>query len=79
MACGWPTPCKPQHLRLTHSGDVNGKPRWDPQGQWWSFLASRDEPEKMQGWKRKTKPPLVLDRFHFKQDIEGYLGPQKTI
>ena len=31
----------------------------------------------MEGWKRKTKPPLVLDRFHFKQDVEGYLGPQK--
>ncbi len=121
-----------QHLRLTHSGDVNGKPRWDPQGQWLTFLASRgedeearknaqvwrlnrsggeaqqvttvktgvndfrwspdgkhmvlvvtdadprDEPEKMEGWKRKTKPPIVLDRFHFKQDIEGYLGQQKN-
>ena len=121
-----------QHLRLTHSGDVNGKPRWDPQGQWLAFLASRgedeearknaqvwrlnrsggeaqqvttvktgvndyrwspdskqmvlvvadadprDEPEQMEGWKRKTKPPIVLDRFHFKQDIEGYLGPQKN-
>ena len=121
-----------QHLRLTHSGDVNGKPRWDPQGQWLAFLASRgedeearmnalvwrlnrsggeaqqvttvktgvndyrwspdgkqmvlvvtdadprDEPEQMEGWKRKTKPPIVLDRFHFKQDIEGYLGAQKN-
>lgn len=121
-----------QHLRLTHSGDVNGKPRWDPQGQWLAFLAyrgedeearknaqvwrlnrsggeaqqvttvktgvndyrwspdgkqlvlvvtdadPRDEPERMEGWKRKTKPPIVLDRFHFKQDIEGYLGAQKN-
>ncbi len=32
-----------------------------------------DEPEKMAGWKRKTAPPIVLDRYHFKQDIDGYL------
>ena len=121
-----------QHLRLTHSGDVSGKPQWDPQSQWLAFLASRgedeearknaqvwrlsrsggeaqqvttiktgvrdyrwspdgkqlvlvvgdadprEEPEKMEGWMRKTKPPIVLDRFHFKQDIDGYLGPQKN-
>jgi dipeptidyl aminopeptidase/acylaminoacyl peptidase len=32
-----------------------------------------DDPEKMEGWKRKTKPPIVIDRYHFKQDITGYL------
>lgn len=32
-----------------------------------------EEPEKMEGWKRKAKPPIVLDRYHFKQDREGYL------
>jgi dipeptidyl aminopeptidase/acylaminoacyl peptidase len=32
-----------------------------------------DEPEKLEGWKRKTKPPIVIDRYHFKQDREGYL------
>jgi dipeptidyl aminopeptidase/acylaminoacyl peptidase len=31
------------------------------------------EPEKMEGWKRKTAPPIVIDRYHFKQDREGYL------
>jgi dipeptidyl aminopeptidase/acylaminoacyl peptidase len=31
------------------------------------------EPEKMDGWKRKTKPPIVIDRYHFKQDRDGYL------
>jgi dipeptidyl aminopeptidase/acylaminoacyl peptidase len=34
----------------------------------------RDEPEKMEGWKRKTAPPIVIDRYHFKQDRSGYLG-----
>lgn len=32
-----------------------------------------DEPEKLEGWKRKTAPPIVLDRYHFKQDRAGYL------
>lgn len=32
-----------------------------------------DEPEKMEGWKRKTVPPIVIDRYHFKQDRVGYL------
>ncbi|MEW5982262.1 MAG: S9 family peptidase [Acidobacteriota bacterium] len=32
-----------------------------------------DEPEKMEGWKRKTAPPIVIDRYHFKQDRSGYL------
>ncbi len=33
------------------------------------------EPEKKEGWKRKTKPPIVIDRYHFKEDRQGYLGP----
>ena len=32
-----------------------------------------DEPEKMDGWKRKTAPPIVIDRYHFKEDRTGYL------
>jgi dipeptidyl aminopeptidase/acylaminoacyl peptidase len=32
-----------------------------------------DEPEKLEGWKRKTEPPIVIDRYHFKEDREGYL------
>jgi dipeptidyl aminopeptidase/acylaminoacyl peptidase len=32
-----------------------------------------DEPEKMEGWKRKTKPPIVVDRYRFKRDHAGYL------
>ncbi|MBZ5498309.1 MAG: S9 family peptidase [Acidobacteriia bacterium] len=32
------------------------------------------EPEKLEGWKRKTRPPIVIDRYHFKEDREGYLG-----
>ena len=32
-----------------------------------------DEPEKTVDGKPKTKPPIVLDRYRFKQDVEGYL------
>ena len=33
-----------------------------------------DDPEKKEGWKRKTKPPIEIDRYHFKQDVQGYLA-----
>ncbi len=36
------------------------------------------DPEKKEGWKRKAKPPVVIDRYHFKQDREGYLGQLRT-
>jgi dipeptidyl aminopeptidase/acylaminoacyl peptidase len=32
-----------------------------------------EDPEKKAGWERKTKPPLVLDRYFFKRDRDGYL------
>jgi dipeptidyl aminopeptidase/acylaminoacyl peptidase len=50
---------------------------WSPDGKRLVFLSSdvdpADEPEKMEGWKKKAKPPIVIDRYHFKQDREGYL------
>jgi dipeptidyl aminopeptidase/acylaminoacyl peptidase len=36
------------------------------------------EPEKLEGWKHKARPPIVIDRYHFKQDREGYLGSLHT-
>ena len=37
-----------------------------------------DDPEKMEGWKRKTKPPIVVDRYAFKNDESGYLGKLRS-
>jgi len=36
------------------------------------------DPEKMEGWKRKTKPPIVIDRYGFKNDESGYLGKLRS-
>lgn len=51
--------------------------QWAPDGARLAFVMSdedpADEPEKMEGWKRKTAPPIVLDRYHFKEDRTGYL------
>ena len=50
---------------------------WSPDSKTFVFTKSdkdpADEPEKMEGWKRKTAPPIVIDRYHFKQDRDGYL------
>ena len=50
---------------------------WSPDSKTFVFTKDdkdpADEPEKMEGWKRKTAPPIVIDRYHFKQDRDGYL------
>jgi len=55
-------------------GDI----QWSPDSTRIAFTHDdedpRDEPEKMEGWKRKTTPPIVIDRYHFKEDRTGYLG-----
>jgi dipeptidyl aminopeptidase/acylaminoacyl peptidase len=54
-------------------GDI----QWSPDSTRLAFTAEdpdpADEPEKMDGWKRKTAPPIVIDRYHFKEDRSGYL------
>jgi dipeptidyl aminopeptidase/acylaminoacyl peptidase len=55
---------------------------WSPDGKRMVLVVAdpdpRDEPEQMPGWKRKTLPPIVIDRFLFKHDRDGYLGPQQS-
>lgn len=55
-------------------GDI----QWSPDSTRIAFTHDdedpRDDPEKMDGWKRKTTPPVVIDRYHFKEDRTGYLG-----
>jgi dipeptidyl aminopeptidase/acylaminoacyl peptidase len=51
--------------------------QWSPDSTRIAFTAEdqdpAEEPEKLDGWKRKTPPPIVIDRYHFKQDRRGYL------
>ncbi|MGE5362097.1 MAG: TolB family protein, partial [Bacteroidales bacterium] len=55
---------------------------WSPDGKRLVLVVNdfdpNSDPEKKEGWKRKTRPPIVIDRYHFKQDRDGYLGPQHT-
>jgi dipeptidyl aminopeptidase/acylaminoacyl peptidase len=50
---------------------------WSPDSTRIAFVATdpdpNDEPEKKEGWKRKTPPPIVIDRYAFKRDRDGYL------
>src|SRR5215203_6719161 len=56
---------------------------WSPDGK--RLVLAVDDPdpndaaekEKKEG-KPGTKPPIVIDRYHFKQDRQGYLGAQRT-
>ena len=51
--------------------------QWSPDSTRIAFVADdqdpAEEPEKLDGWKRKTAPPIVIDRYRFKQDRTGYL------
>ncbi len=51
--------------------------QWSPDSTRIAFTADdqdpADEPEKLEGWKRKTAPPIVIDRYQFKRDRAGYL------
>jgi dipeptidyl aminopeptidase/acylaminoacyl peptidase len=55
---------------------------WSPDGKRLVLVSTdrdpADEPEKMEGWKRKTTPPIVVNRYRFKQDRSGYLKAPAT-
>jgi dipeptidyl aminopeptidase/acylaminoacyl peptidase len=50
---------------------------WAPDGKRLVFVVNepdpRDPKEEESADKKKTPPPIVIDRYHFKQDVEGYL------
>jgi dipeptidyl aminopeptidase/acylaminoacyl peptidase len=37
-----------------------------------------DEDDKVSPEKKKTTPPIVIDRYHFKEDVSGYLRGERT-
>jgi len=64
-------------LRLTDIKGGVSDYAWSPDGKRLALVVNDpnpdDDPEKKEGWKRKTKPPILIDRYHFKEDREGYL------
>ncbi len=49
--------------------------RWSPDAKRLLLtIVERDEPEPEKGAKPKPPKPIVLDRFHFKQDVQGFLS-----
>ncbi len=52
--------------------------RWSPDGKKLALIVSDEDPRKLsQADKDKTPPPIVIDRFYFKEDVTGYLGAQR--
>ena len=48
--------------------------RWSPDSkQLLLTITQREEPEPEKGAKPKPPKPIVLDRYHFKQDMQGFL------
>ena len=57
---------------------------WSPDGKRIALIVSEPDPrdpredDKATGDKKKTPPPIVIDRYQFKQDITGYLRLART-
>lgn len=60
------------------NGDVTDF-RWSPDGKQLALIVSDEDPRKPRGAdKDKTPPPIVIDRYYFKEDGSGYLGAQRS-
>ena len=60
-------------VRVTHfTGDVDDY-AWSPDGRTIALVVEDDSLHK----KSATPKPIVLDRYRFKEDIEGYLGTKR--
>ncbi len=64
--------------QLTDVKDNLDDYRWSPDSkQLLLTITQRDEPEPEKGAKPKPPKPIVIDRYHFKQDIEGLLSDKQ--
>jgi dipeptidyl aminopeptidase/acylaminoacyl peptidase len=56
---------------------------WAPDSRRLVFVVSEPDPrdpkdDDKDAEKKKTAPPIVIDRYHFKEDVEGYLRNERT-
>ncbi len=62
-------------VQLTNVKDDLNDFSWSPDSkQLLLTIQAREEPEPEKGAKPKPPKPIVIDRYHFKQDIAGYLS-----
>jgi dipeptidyl aminopeptidase/acylaminoacyl peptidase len=53
---------------------------WSPDGKHLALIIRDADPDSLtaaQKAKKKTAPPIVIDRFQFKKDVDGYLNNQR--
>lgn len=51
---------------------------WSPDGSKLALIVADEDPRKQHGAdKDKTPPPIVIDRYYFKEDGTGYMGTQR--
>ena len=62
--------------QLTELKDDLGGYEWSPDGKRLVLELSHSDDDSAPGAKPKTPKPIVMDRYHFKADIEGYLTSQ---
>ena len=52
---------------------------WSPDGKRLALIVEDPDPNEADTTKKsKTKPPIVVDRYKFKQDYQGYLGARRS-
>jgi dipeptidyl aminopeptidase/acylaminoacyl peptidase len=51
---------------------------WSPDGKKLALIVEDEDPRRQYGDdKDKTPPPIVIDRYYFKEDVTGYMGTQR--
>ncbi len=65
-------------FQLTNVKDSLRDYRWSPDSkQLLLTIQAREEPEPAPGSKPKPPRPIVLDRYHYKQDVQGFLSDKQ--
>jgi dipeptidyl aminopeptidase/acylaminoacyl peptidase len=63
---------------VTDVKDILGDYRWSPDSRRLLLqLTAKDEPDPAPGAKAAPPKPIVIDRYHFKADVDGYLTDKR--